>query len=955
MTSAAVRSWITLATILLLSVTFVASAPGAPLTVHVAIDGNDGAAGTAESPLQTLTGARDHLREIRAEDGLAEGATVLVHSGSYRMQQPLTLTEEDSGTEDAPIVYRSAGDGPVELMGGVAVSGWEPHEGYIMRADVSALGISDIPPMRSGFFRGDVPGVELIFNGRRQPLARWPDKDADDPRLGKWALIQSAPENQKRRFVYAGDRPEQWARPELAQVSIWPHYNYRHQYVGVESVDAEQNQIVLASDTSYNIQPGRRYYVRNVFEELDAPGEWYLDREEDVLYFWPPGPLSEHDAVISKLETAISLQNTSWVTIRGMTISACRGTAVTIEGGEGNSLAGCTIRNIQGNAVSIDGGRDNGAVGNDIHHIGLKGILLSGGNRETLTPAGNYADNNHIHHMSQLVHTYMSGVHVRGCGNRVTHNLIHHCPHMAMGLSGNDHILEYNEIHHAMVTSSHGGAFYTGRDFSYRGNIIRYNSFHDIYGYGIDHIDQENGVFVYRNPVVRRPGAFAVHLDDLVSGFHIHGNLFYRLAHGAIRLGGGRNVTVENNIFADAGWGMHIDNRGMTWAEPTDNATVVKRLKAMPYQQPPWSERYPELLTLLEDRPGEPLDNAVRSNIFIGSPPFYNLSRISHDDRVAIDENVLWSHGEPVRINARFYDGDGGGTLSFEQWREHGYGANSIVADPRFVGPAYTSFRVHSDSPALERGFEQIPVDQIGLYEDDLRASWPPPPKVAGKLTAHAEPVVVTYPISGGLEPTAEHTVLQARAPRIEDAVSVDGQIAADAWGTVMTEPLVLDEDPAGSPVDPPALAWVCHDAETLYVAFSVPLGQGKRPGGGERWGQDDAVEVALAAPASDADAPIVVLRGFPTGKLASSTEAGAPKEMAEAVGEATRFAATARDGGWTAELAIPLAALDIQPGQALAFNATVRRAADDAWLMWNGTGAQSWVVERAGTITLAD
>jgi hypothetical protein len=58
-------------------------------------------------------------------------------------------------------------------------------------------------------------------------------------------------------------------------------------------------------------------------------------------------------------------------------------------------------------------------------------------------------------------------------------------------------------------------------------------------------------------------------------------------------------------------------------------------------------------------------------------------------------------------------------------WQEMGLDRNSVVADPLFVAPEKGDYRLQPDSPALKLGFQPIPFEQIGCYEDPLRASWP--------------------------------------------------------------------------------------------------------------------------------------------------------------------------------------------------------------------------------------
>jgi hypothetical protein len=931
-------------------------------TIHVAANGSDDWSGTlaapnearTDGPLGTLERARDEIRRLKADGELKPPVIVEVHAGDYLLDRPFELTEEDSAPDGQRIEYRSAGDGEVRLIGGVEITGFEPYKGEILQADVSGLGLDEIAPHQFWRFSGNVPGFELLFRGERMPLARWPNKIPDDPRWGEWAYIPNTTEKTKEWFHYAGDRPANWTRPEEAQVHFFPWYNYMDQYTGIESIDAEKQIIHLATPAVYEVQPGRRFYVRNVFEELDAPGEWYLDREKGILYFWPPAPLSEGKVVASRLETIVHLSGASNVMLRGFTIESCRGDAVVIDGGSSNVIAGCVVRNAMLDGIAINGGDSNGSVGNDIYEVGRRGILLSGGDRATLTAGRNYADNNHIHHMSRLVHTYAPGVQVNGCGNVVRHNLIHDGPHMVLGLGGNDHVIEYNEIHHAMLISSHGGAFYCGRDFTARGNVIRYNKLHDINGYGIDKVDQDKGVFRYASPVRSLPGAFGVHLDDQISGFHIYGNVFYRIAHGVVRYGGGRDSTIENNIFHHAGWAVHIDNRGMGWQkQATLTGTLMKRLLEIHCKNPPWSERYPELVGILDDRLGEPVDNVVRRNIFSQDAVLYNISRIP-TDRTTIDENLAWRGGEQIDVSGRTYNPNAGGNITFGEWQKLGFDLHSLVDDPRFVDPDNDDFRLREDSPAFRLGFEPIPLEKIGLYEDELRAS-PPPPPDPRKMSS--EQVVEEYPIPGWVPPAQEvREPATFMVPRSTFPVTVDGDLNADEWhGLDPESAMVIDLGIQGQPVEPPSHAWLAHDAAKLYVGVRIVSDPGKPITLTTAWGQDDATEVAIRRGA-DARAPIIVLRGYPDGHFESSREAGAPAADARQAGQMARFAARViGNGRWDAEWEIPFEALGIDPAKesTLRFNLTVHRSADRQWVMWQGTDAQSWRVDEAGVIVV--
>jgi hypothetical protein len=256
------------------------------------------------------------------------------------------------------------------------------------------------------------------------------------------------------------------------------------------------------------------------------------------------------------------MQGTCWVTIRDLTLECTRGSAVEVTDGIRNTIAGCTLRNIGNLAVAITGGKANGVVGCDIYESGDGGIRISGGNRRTLVPAGNYAHNNHIQRYSRWCRTYCAAVNIQGVGNRASHNLINDAPHLAFQVAGNNHIIEFNEVHHVCLATDDAGAFYIGRNPSERGNIIRYNFWHHL-GSTLGH------------------GTAAVYLDDGICGTLIFGNVFYkagspgRAKFGAVFVHGGKENIIANNVFADcaqaigvAGWGQERWSRWLTSNDP---------------------------------------------------------------------------------------------------------------------------------------------------------------------------------------------------------------------------------------------------------------------------------------------------------------------------------------------------------------------------------------------------
>jgi hypothetical protein len=307
----------------------------------------------------------------------------------------------------------------------------------------------------------------------------------------------------------------------------------------------------------------------------------------------------------------------------------------------------------------------------DIYGMGGAGISITGGNRETLEAAGHFAVNNHIYDYAQVYRVYHAGIHVQGVGNRVANNYIHDAPHMAIGFGGNDHVIELNKIHDVCLESNDAGAMYTGRNWTMRGHVIRHNYMYDVTGF-------------------RDHGSVGVYLDDMFSSAEIYGNVFRNVTRAAF-IGGGRDCTVENNIFVDCKMALHIDARALGWAHGHADEWIAEAaekgtISGIAYNKPPYSERYPKLVNILENEPKAPVGNLVARNIFVGEG---------------------WKDVEAVA----------------DPYVE--YKDNLTDADPMFVDAANHDYRLKPESPALALGFEAIPFEKIGLYVDALRTALP--------------------------------------------------------------------------------------------------------------------------------------------------------------------------------------------------------------------------------------
>jgi hypothetical protein len=638
----------------------------------VSPQGNDAQAGTRNQPFQTLEAARDAVR--RSDH--SEETVVWLRAGVYERPRPFELTAEDSGRPGKPVTYRACPDEEVRIVGGRQISDWRPvtdeavlerlvsdARGKVLQVDLKAAGIHDYGQVRSG-------GLELFFEDKPMTLARWPNEGfvtivgLVDPDT---VNIRGTKGSKTGKFMYEGDRPNRW----LQENDVWVHgywfWDWADERQKVESIDTEKRVItVVPPFHGYGYRVGQWFYGLNILAELDTPGEWYLDREKGVLYFWPPTPIEKGRAVVSVSDVLVRLTGVEHMTFQGVIFEATRGTAVVMKACKHTQIAGCVLRNIGNRAVQIEGGQNNGVAGCNIYGTGGGGIDLRGGERASLASGGHFADNNHIHRYGRWNRMYTPAVSLDGVGNRVTHNLIHDAPHMAISFGGNDHVIEFNEIHDVCLESNDAGAIYAGRDWTMRGTAIRHNYLHDITGF-------------------RGRGCVGVYLDDMFCGTQIYGNVFYRVTQAAF-IGGGRDCSVANNVFVDCRPSLHVDARAMGWARDSVDTTMVERLKAMPYNSELWRNRYPQLAGILEDEPAAPKGNVVTRNI----------SRGGRWDEVSSD----------AKPYVTFLD-------------------NCVDEDPRFEGRPPETFALEDSSPAFKLGFQRIPFEKIGLYADEYRTGLP--------------------------------------------------------------------------------------------------------------------------------------------------------------------------------------------------------------------------------------
>lgn len=856
--------------------------------IVVSPQGSDAANGAAAHPVATPERAQV-LAQAAIKRG--EAVQVVLHGGTYELRAPLALGAQDSGTAQAPVVWRAAAGESVRLSGGRDVSGWRPVRDSAVRAklgpsardrvlelDLEARGITDYGEMSGGFSQNGSTGLEVFMDDAPLHVSRYPNQ-------GFIPITEIVGEGGATNGVFraADPRVARWAAEKDPHALGYWRFDWADQRQKIASIDPETLTLTLAPPAhTFGYAKGQYFYGFNLLGEIDAPGEWYLDRETGVLYALPPESRAPRRTMVSLLPGVVTLTGASHITLRGLTLEGARGHDIVLTDCEDCSLVACTLRNCGKWGARVEGGRRCAVRGCDILGTGDGGVSLDGGDRKTLTPSGHTVENCHIHHYSRWDRTYQAGISLNGVGCRAEHNLIHDAPHQAMNFGGNDHVIAFNEIHNVCEETNDAGAIYAWNDWAGRGNQVKNNYIHHVYGR-------------------EARGANGVYLDDNFSSATIEGNVFESLVR-PIHLGGGRDHRVLNNLFVDCFSALHIDARGLGWrANGYDD--LKKKLELWPYRQPPWSTRYPQLLTLLADEPMAPKGIVVARNIIVNSP--WDDIEGKAKPYVSMRQNIL---DAPRSVLLK----DGGRVP-----------------------------QVDAKAPAVRAvNFAAIPVRQIGLFKSADRATWP----VAHAVTVRA------WPKQGGAA-QSPHPGPPARVARLARAPQADGVVSP---GEYPGDPLPLAETPGRTQITPPpGRAWLAHDARRLYVAVTIPIAKPDKLVPSAAWGAADGVEMAFRLQRAQAAGPTFLLQGFPDGRHLASLDAGTPPELASALLKLSAYAAHVGPDSWTAEWSVPLkaAGIAVRPGLALGFNLGVRRTETDEWLCWTGTGRENWRLDGAGRI----
>ena len=731
--------------------------------LYVAPDGSDANPGTKSEPLASIGKARDAVR-LRAN---AKPVTVYLRGGTYELTAPVVFRPEHSGTENAPITYCAYQGEQVVLSGGKKLTPqWRPWRDGIMKAKVAAA----------------TPIDQLFVNGTRQHMARWPNPEPCykacsnglKPVRGEPVSKVSPRLCGYPAFVFdpAKFSQKKWAHPELAVIHVMQRQRWGNMQWKIRSIDYDTHTIALGEGgwqigTLWEEYRANRvgghsgFFIENVLEELDAPGEYYHDVKAGVLYVKPAEGVSldRAEAVACGIKQLIQFTGkvdkpVSHITIRNVTFkhtartmldayetrlrgdwAITRQAAVKLEGAQDCTISDCTFTGLGGNAVFLSNynrsvtisdslfydigdsavavvGSDDAVRSLNVHkkrHVPLTEVDTTVGPKTPDYP-GNCAIHNNLMYDLGVFGKQVAGVYLSACQSiTVSHNTICRVPRAAICINDGcwgGHVIEFNDISQTVLeTGDHGPFNAWGRDRYWQ------------------------------------------------TGHRGGGPYDMTLSKKYAKLDNYRPTIIRNNRFAQR------SNDPRLWLPPEEGRWLPKPAVRFKYLGPhSWGidlddgasnyRVYNNLCLGCSIKLREGYYRTIENNVFIGPhPPERHMGFKDSSDvyrrniYVNTKDGQAWSRHFGTRdlsilvdYNLYFnYSGDkpifGIGTiqnvrshgLTLEQWRAKGKDKHSVFADPMFVDPAQGDYRVKAGSPAVKLGFKNFPMDQFGTQKSEFR------------------------------------------------------------------------------------------------------------------------------------------------------------------------------------------------------------------------------------------
>ncbi len=615
---------------------------------------------TKESAFRTFERAKAAVNEAKAT--ATDEIKVAFLAGDYG-NLSLNFTAEDSGTEEAPIVYCAYGDGEVKFNNGLEIKGSEfvditDSEKELFRASIASnIKKYDL----NGKLTLEELGRAALFSDTELcTVARYPNKDNGvDVFSDGRAWTKVGARELKLQGLYK-NRAKSYHTFDGVLMVGYLEADYFCPRVPIEKYDEETEVITLgganlftelAEDDVWFINT-RGFFFENVTEELDHDGEYFIDKDTMTLYVY--NPTGDYGFAVGG--TFLNVAGGSHITFRGFDFSCNIGTAINFSHPSTDvHLDLCKVSKNEANNAMWMGGYDMSVTNSEFFILGGGGIYENcgtGEHKELLTSCKHVIENNSFHDTAIVNKTYHAPVQIGGCCTLVSHNEFYNTPHMAIKFSGVKEIVEYNVFTNCNREIDDAGTIYGGRSYTEFGKVIRYNAF-----------------------INTSTESHQIYLDDGLSNVSVYGNLFYGRCNMNIQMSGGRNIDIYDNVMIRPednlggetlinGWAKYYDKvfyEDEGWIGDWRELEAANYGFRLPAEGTPaydaWMAEEPWIFELNYDLKKENLDdpnlivNPTNDNIY-DNYGFANAENCDFDiaDQVknlgSVYNNVVFSHAE---------------------------------------------------------------------------------------------------------------------------------------------------------------------------------------------------------------------------------------------------------------------------------------------------------------------
>jgi len=637
--------------------------------IFVSPDGDDNNNGAIDAPFKTIK--RAQARAAIYKNMGKKIITIYLRAGKY---DTFSLTGDYSGSETSKIIYSAYPGEEVIISSGLEIEkfdvleednvSWrfpEAAKRYIVTYDLSDFnGDWSLKGMANGGIIDMC--ARLYVDGETMNIARWPNED-----YIKISDIGSASEN-KITFNDSAI-PAKWALNQDTWIAGYSTNDWKFVRCNITGMD---DNIISVNDSFKNAS---RVYFYNIPEELDAPGEYYIDKDTQKLYFYPPEVIEDKRVVLSVEDSPVTIKNCNNISVENLVIEGSRGNGISVSQSENIIISDCIVRDCGTSGIVLNESKNCTIADNNIYNVGGRGISCTQYTFiQNLLKGNVLITNNRIHDYGQVTRTYAAGIYIHGVENMISHNEIYNYEHTGIMFGGNENVFEYNDIHDILTDTNDAGAIYAGRTWISRGNILRYNYIHDC-------------------PSVAGKQISGIYLDDMMADVTSFGNVIDNVSFGFMLCGGHNNV-IENNIIANSkgtvalGDSISADSRGTeAWFSNNfefndgenylQNCSFVKEfIDRHCLTSKAWLEKYPDLRDILRKNFREPQDNIIKNNI-------------------------IYSHTEPNVHENVIKNGVVGNNVVFSE-------------NPGFNNPEEGDYSYEGE---ILEGFSTIPCDKFGIIE----------------------------------------------------------------------------------------------------------------------------------------------------------------------------------------------------------------------------------------------